>query len=113
MHNFSGVISSTLKEEIEKDMMKPWIQKRPANPFQTLWTKEPLMKKKIIEKKKELGKEIEKERKLLHVTITGTDCITGLLEFGGKHYYFLNWIGLFITVLKSIEHKEDSKQILD
>lgn len=66
-----------------------------------------------MKRKKELGKEIEKERKLLHVTITGTDCITGLLEFGGKHYYSLNWIGLFITVLKSIEHKEDSKQILD
>lgn len=68
---------------------------------------------KKIEKKKLLGKEIEKERKLLHVTITRTDFIRGLLEFGGKHYYFLNWIGLFITVLRSIEHKEDSKQILD
>lgn len=87
--------------------------------YSTLWTIELLIYIIIIiiiiviEKKKELGKEIEKERKLLHVTITGTDCIMGLLESGGKHYYFLNWIGLFITVLKRIEHKKDSKQILD
>jgi len=64
--------------------------KKPCQPVPNPLNKRTSSEKKIIEKKKELGKEIEKERKLLHVTITGTDCITGLLEFGGKHYYFLN-----------------------
>lgn len=42
-----------------------------------------------MRQRKELDKEIEKEGKLLHITTLGTDCITGLLEFGRKHY-FLN-----------------------
>lgn len=63
--------------------------------------------------KNEGGLKNKKRRKLLHGTITGDRLYQRIIRIWGKHYYFLNWIGLFITVLKSIEYKEDFKQILD
>lgn len=62
---------------------------------------------------KKPGKENERERKLLHVTITGDRLYHGIIRIWRKTLLFskLNWIIYYCS--KSIEHKEDFKQILD